>query len=106
MSRISKFTFILIFSLNVLIYGQNNEANGIEIIDLSQTQIRLMNKFENEAIEKRDSILIDSIYKPNQHLWSGYLGDESELRHQFTNIRRRSVKYPAYPGPTGMPHYL
>ncbi len=80
--------------MNVAIYGQNNEANGIEIIDLSQIQIRLMNKFENESIEKRSSILIDSIYKPYQYLWSGYLGDESDFTDWLNNIAFKEL--PSY----------
>ncbi|MEQ9404679.1 MAG: DUF2268 domain-containing putative Zn-dependent protease [Cyclobacteriaceae bacterium] len=45
-----------------------------------------MNKLVNEPLEIRNSILIDSIFRPNQHLWNGYLGNESDFNDWLSNV--------------------
>jgi uncharacterized protein YjaZ len=51
-----------------------------------------MNKFEKESIEIRNSILIDSIYKPNQYLWNGYLGNESDFTSWLNNTAFKELE--------------
>lgn len=78
--------------LQTSINGQNNQTTGIQIIDLSQNQIQLMNRVQNEPIEKRNLTLIDSIYKPNSHLWSGYLGNESDFINWVNNTAYKELE--------------
>ena len=56
----------------------SNEG-GVKVIDISQQQVRLMNKYQNSSISERNKILIDSLYTPHQYLWNGYLGNENEF---------------------------
>lgn len=77
---------ISIFTLlNLVLQGQQKEDRNIEIIDISKKQIRLMNKYKEKSIVERNSILVDSIYKPNSYLWNGYLGRESDFVNWINN---------------------
>lgn len=72
----------LVISLSILIIvacSEQSEKHQIEIIDLSTTQVRLMNAFENHPIEERNTVFLDSIFRPNRELWEGYLGEESDF---------------------------
>jgi len=82
--KITYFFFLTVF-LQFSIYPQQNKSAGIEIIDISRKQIEFMNKVQNEPIEKRNSILIDSIYKPDSYLWNGYLGSETDFTNWLNN---------------------
>ena len=44
-----------------------------------------MNQVQNKPIEERNTVLIDSIYKPNSYLWNGYLGSESDFTNWINN---------------------
>ena len=82
--RILHLLFLTVL-LQTSIYGQNNQNSGIQIIDLSQKQVQLMNQVQNKPIEERNTVLIDSIYKPNSYLWNGYLGSESDFTNWINN---------------------
>ena len=84
--------FLLSFFLQFGIYAQNNKSAGIKIIDISRKQIELMNKVQNEPIDERNSILIDSIYKPNSYLWNGYLGNESDFTNWINNTAYKELE--------------
>lgn len=71
--------FILIIFLQFNMHAQKDTIEGLQIIDISQKQIDLMNTVKNEPINKRNSFLLDSIYKPYSYLWKGYLGSESDF---------------------------
>ena len=79
------YSIFLSFLLNNIVYGQNQKTGEIELIDISQKQIELMNLLQNEPIEERNIMLIDSIYKPHSYLWKGYLGSESDFTHWINN---------------------
>ena len=70
---------------------QSNKDKTIEIVDISKDQLRLMNKYENEPIEKRNQLLIDSIYTPNRYLWNGYLGNEKDFTAWLNNIAYKEL---------------
>jgi hypothetical protein len=59
--------------------GITNPSSDLEIIDISALELRLFNQYKNHAIEERNLIFLDSIYRPYTHLWKGYLGDEKEF---------------------------
>lgn len=60
-------------------FAQSTPSSKIKIIDISKKQIDLMNDLESEPLEVRNKIFIDSIYTPNNYLWSGYLGSEMDF---------------------------
>ncbi len=85
---------IAFFMLNY--YGfvlceQSSQNKTIEIVDISKDQLRLMNKHEKEPIEKRNQLLIDSIYTPNRHLWNGYLGNENDFTGWLNNVAYKEL---------------
>lgn len=71
--------YVLISIFFICNLNAKNE-NEIEVIDISQTQIRLMNEYCNSPISIRNKILTDSIYEPYKYLWNGYLGNEEDFK--------------------------
>lgn len=69
-----------------------SEDENLQIIDISSRQIELLNKYENEPIDRRNSILVDSMYTPHKKLWSGYLGEEADFVGWIN-----SIVYPELP---------
>jgi uncharacterized protein YjaZ len=55
-------------------YENPNDADGIEWIDLSGKQLRLMNQYRDHPEKERNHIMLDSIYYPYTGLWEGYIG--------------------------------
>lgn len=53
--------------------------NGVNLIDLTDLQIRLMRACQHLPVEERNSLLTDSVYKPFSEVWEGYLGSESSF---------------------------
>lgn len=51
------------------------ENASLEIIDLSQKQLRLYNTYKNSDSLVRQKIFRDSLYIPYQNLWNGYVGN-------------------------------
>lgn len=82
-----KFNLVLIILTyhNFALCGQPSQNTSLEIIDLSQDQISLMNKYEKEPIDKRNKLLLDSIYTPSSDLWDGYLGGEDDFTDWLNN---------------------
>ncbi|NLP59363.1 DUF2268 domain-containing putative Zn-dependent protease [Lutibacter sp. B1] len=92
MDRKVIYFLFLSFFLQVNVSAQNEQMSGVEIIDISQKQIELMNMLQNEPVEKRNAILIDSIYKPNSYLWKGYLGSESDFANWVNNTAYKELE--------------
>lgn len=84
-----KHLFITLLFFQINLFGQNS---NIQIIDFSKTQIDLMNSVISEPIEKRNSILIDSIYKPYSYLWQSYIGDESSFIYWMNNTAFNEIE--------------
>jgi hypothetical protein len=73
--------------------GQSNDApkNDIEIIDISQKQLSLMNKYRDLAVSERNLIFLDSIYRPYSYMWNGYLGNEDKFIKWLNEIAFREL---------------
>ncbi|HEX8335066.1 MAG TPA: DUF2268 domain-containing putative Zn-dependent protease [Segetibacter sp.] len=70
-------------SASMLSLAQKNKPNkeAFQIIDLSQKQIRLFNQHKNEDSITRSVVFSDSLYKPYQALWNGYInGEENYIK--------------------------
>lgn len=66
--------FICIISF--LFYSRTTQAqNSLQLIDISQMQIRLMQQGKNLDSLSRSKIFIDSVYTPYREFWNGYMGD-------------------------------
>ncbi len=63
----------LLFSCSI--YSQNS----LELTDLSQTQIRLMERYQNADSSTRKKVFADSVYTPYQEFWNGYLGNAEDV---------------------------
>lgn len=74
MKKLILFILLGFFTKN---YAQRNE--GLQIIDLSQLQLRLLNSSKFLDSVSRSKIFGDSVYKPHQKFWSGYVGKEENL---------------------------
>lgn len=59
--------------------AQDNHQPQVEIIDLSSRQLRLMEAWEARPGAARDSILLDSLYRPYEKLWRGYVGEPADF---------------------------
>lgn len=77
-----RISFILLITLVTLSLGsaQQQGLSSLEIIDISQQQIRMMNRLQNAPENIRNDIFVDSIYTPYAYLWEGYLGSESAFK--------------------------
>jgi hypothetical protein len=62
-----------------------NKAPAIEWIDIAMKQVRLMRAAEDLPQEKRDRLLLDSIFMPHTGLWHGYLGQEAAFLNWVNN---------------------
>lgn len=60
---------------NNVIIETDKQDFGIEIIDLSQKQLKLYNQHVNTDSVQRVKIFRDSLYYPYQEVWNGYLGN-------------------------------
>jgi len=78
---------VLLIIFNILFIQQllSQNTNDLDIIDISKHQIALMSNYQNEPIASRNKILIDSLYKPYQELWNGYLGDDNDFTEWINN---------------------
>ena len=52
---------------------------NLEIIDLSRSQLGLLNRYKNLNESSRDSVLVDSIFNVHSEIWGGYLGNTSNF---------------------------
>jgi len=62
-------SFLLIFSC------KTHAQSQLKIIDISQLQIRVWEKYKNLDSPARSKIFIDSVYTPCHTFWDGYVGD-------------------------------
>lgn len=53
--------------------------NGLQVYDLTSSQLRLMKAYQKADSLKRSNIFYDSIYVPNSTIWDGYMGNGDEL---------------------------
>lgn len=72
-----------------LIRVSAQSSEGVHIVDLSQTEIRLFNKANMLDTEAANMLLTDSLFVPYANFWSNYVGSETE----FLRWIRKSV-YP------------
>ena len=71
-----KLHLLLIFTFFFYaLYSQNS----LELTDLSQTQIRLMQHYQNADSNTRKKVFEDSVYTPYQEFWNGYLGNADDV---------------------------
>ena len=68
-----------LFAVATLLQGQEAPGHPVEIIDLSGRQLRLMEGWQGRPGAERDSLMLDSLYRPYQRLWSGYLGGPADF---------------------------
>lgn len=68
----------LLFILPFLCYNLYSQ-HSLELIDLSQTQIRLMQRYQNSDSITRKKVFTDSVYTPYKEFWNGYLGNAEDV---------------------------
>lgn len=78
MQKYTLLLFLMILGNNFL-YGQKESNRQFEVINLFDTQLRLMNKYVNAPADQRNQALLDSVFFPHQELWKGYLGNDSSF---------------------------
>ncbi len=59
--------------------AQQDSQPQVEIVDFSARQLRLMEAWQASPGAQRDSVMLDSLYRPYEHLWSGYLGQPADF---------------------------
>lgn len=70
-----KYISIILIIFFECLFGQK----GINIIDVSTTQIRILKHYKNSDSIQRNKAYADSIYIPYQKLWNGYLGNSDKV---------------------------
>lgn len=93
MGQRTNFILLGIFHFYLSALGQSKDApkNDIEIIDISQKQLGLMNKYRDLAVSERNLIFLDSIYRPYTYMWNGYLGNEDKFIKWLNEIAFREL---------------
>jgi hypothetical protein len=79
MKRIVLFCLVGALAAGPRLLAQTQPAGDLEVIDLSGRQLRLMAAWQNQPGAERDSLMVDSLYRPYQKLWSGYLGGPGDF---------------------------
>lgn len=62
---------LFLCGLNFTAFAQNS----LELIDISQKQLQLMERYEHADSLTRKQVFADSVYTPYAEFWNGYLGD-------------------------------
>lgn len=65
----------LLLTLILLVSLQAYAQKELKVYDMSQMQLRLMNRYKNQDSARRSKIFIDSVYAPYKEFWEGYLGN-------------------------------
>ena len=73
------FILIILLVQSDFIFSQNISKHGLQMIDISQKEIRLINTYKHEDSLVRSKIFADSLYKPYESFWQGYIGKESNF---------------------------
>ncbi len=68
-----------LFAAAALLQSQEAPGPQVEFIDLSARQLRLMEAWQDRPGAQRDSAMLDSLYRPYQRLWQGYLGEPADF---------------------------
>lgn len=79
MKLLSHFYLGLLFAASSGLQAQEAGRPELEIIDLSARQLRLMEAWQFRPGADRDSVMLDSLYRPYHRLWSGYLGHPADF---------------------------
>jgi len=59
--------------------AQEVPSPRLEVIDFSARQLGLMEAWQDRPGAERDSLMLDSLYRPYRRLWSGYLGQPADF---------------------------
>ncbi len=68
----------LLLILSFFCYNLHSQRS-LELIDLSQTQIRLMQRYQHSDSITRKKVFADSVYTPYKEFWNGYLGNADDV---------------------------
>ena len=79
MKRIALFALLPWVLCGAPVLAQQPEARDLEVTDLSGRQLRLMEAWQDRPGPERDSLMLDSLYRPYERLWSGYLGQQADF---------------------------
>lgn len=79
------FLFILFFQLLLFSQEKKGKENLLDIIDISQIQIRTMKQCADLDSIKRKQIISDSVYRPYSEFWNGYVGGENSTIKWMNN---------------------
>lgn len=52
---------------------------SLKLVDISQTQLRLMRQFKDADSLSRTRVFLDYVYIPYQEFWNGYMGDGENM---------------------------
>jgi Predicted Zn-dependent protease (DUF2268) len=63
----------------IIISATAKAQNGVNVKDISQVQLRIMDKYKNLDSISRSKIFIDSLYMPYKEFWNGYLGNAEDV---------------------------
>jgi len=66
---------VLTTLLCISAYAQNT----LSVHDISQVQLRIMDRYKGYDSLSRSNLFIDSIYSPYQKFWNGYLGNAGDV---------------------------
>ncbi len=82
-------TFMIILfvcsCISVLAQTSSTQRKGLQIIDISQAEIRILTASKNLDSAHRSKLLIDSLYKPYKDFWNGYVGQEDSFLDWMIN---------------------
>ena len=87
-----------VFVLGVLSSCNNKQMveakvfSELEIVDLSETQLRLFTKSKSLPTPQRDQMLLDSLYHPYTYLWTSYLGTKEDFTKWANEIALREIE--------------
>lgn len=75
--KIQAIAFLVTYGMTV----QAQVSTDVEIIDISQKEIRIFNQAKNLSTATRDKLVLDSLFVPYRSLWMSYIGDEQKFLH-------------------------
>jgi hypothetical protein len=65
-----KSLFTIVFA--IISIASNAQTNtDFQIIDISQKEMRIFNRYKNDDSTTRNKVFIDSLFKPYQKFWNG-----------------------------------
>ena len=79
MKRIALYLPLLLIFYGTVGLAQQAPAPDLEVIDFSARQLSLMEAWKDRPGADRDVVMLDSLYRPYERLWSGYLGGPDDF---------------------------